>query len=923
MGVVTDLVMELPPSRHWLLPFHRAILHRLIPDDDELRDLLVVIAPGLGLRRVLSTLLRVYARPTCLVVVVNASSKDVNGINHDLGTLGLGHSAVRDVHHEMSAKQRADVYVSSGIVSVTSRILIVDMLSKRIPISRITGVVVLHAEQVSPVSIEAFILRVYRQENKDGFVKAFSDNVEQLANGFHKLQTIMSQLRLRQVDIWPRFHQDIDKDLVKRRADVIELHQPLTPRMVSIQNAIIECLEGTLHEIRLSKLAADMEDFDVEHTMYRAFDVAVRRQLEPVWHRLSPSTKQLVGDLNTLRHLLHALLSYDSVSFYIYLETILASNAPSTEAGAFQRQSQWLMTDAANIIFHEARARIWGERQECGDTELVLEELPKWKLLVDVLYEIEQDIYTNSSATSNHTILIMAKSDRTVSQLRMWLSLAEGDFKTPGRSYMKACLNDYFAWKKNLQSFQHESPGKDNNENPASSSTASSTLNEALHRKIMRSGAPAHKRRRVRGGLQQGPSRPIVYENEQAAEWKEKVPNIEVARKTSRVLEKSVEEDWVDDSLDYFGLIDLSHVVIVQSYQDDNDDSLLQELRPRYVIMYDPNAQFVRQVEIYRATQEKTPELKIYFLLYTDSVEEQMYLAALRREKDSFERLIREKATMAIPLTVDGTPAEDADQRMVRMLSTRVAGGQRALPSVRPPSVVVDMREFRSSLPSLLHAAGLQVIPCTLQVGDYVISSEMCVERKSLMDLVQSLTSGRLYTQCESMSMHYPYPILLIEFDHERAFTFQGMGETNPTGSARPITSRTSSLDLDLQSKLALLTLSFPRLRLIWSSSPYASVEILSDLKQNYDEPDPAHAAAIGLDDLSERHSQEMAIHATSMEMLRAMPGVTVKNSAYIARKIPHIHSLSDASVTELQGLIGSEPGRKLHDFLHRRFIAS
>ena len=278
---------------------------------------------------------------------------------------------------------------------------------------------------------------------------------------------------------------------------------------------------------------------------------------------------------------------------------------------------------------------------------------------------------------------------------------------------------------------------------------------------------------------------------------------------------------------------------------------------------------------------------------------------------------------MAIPLTVDGTPAEDADQRMVRMLSTRVAGGQRALPSVRPPSVVVDMREFRSSLPSLLHAAGLQVIPCTLQVGDYVISSEMCVERKSLMDLVQSLTSGRLYTQCESMSMHYPYPILLIEFDHERAFTFQGMGETNPTGSARPITSRTSSLDLDLQSKLALLTLSFPRLRLIWSSSPYASVEILSDLKQNYDEPDPAHAAAIGLDDLSERHSQEMAIHATSMEMLRAMPGVTVKNSAYIARKIPHIHSLSDASVTELQGLIGSEPGRKLHDFLHRRFIAS
>ena len=119
--------MELPPSRHWLLPFHRSILHRLLPDDEELRDLLVILAPGLGLRRVVSTLLRVYARPQSLVVVVNASAQDVKGINHDLGTLGLGHNAIRDVHHHMSSKQRTDLYLSSGIISVTSRILVVDM----------------------------------------------------------------------------------------------------------------------------------------------------------------------------------------------------------------------------------------------------------------------------------------------------------------------------------------------------------------------------------------------------------------------------------------------------------------------------------------------------------------------------------------------------------------------------------------------------------------------------------------------------------------------------------------------------------------------------------------------------------------------------------------------------------------------------
>ncbi len=38
-------------------------------------------------------------------------------------------------------------------------------------------------------------------------------------------------------------------------------------------------------------------------------------------------------------------------------------------------------------------------------------------------------------------------------------------------------------------------------------------------------------------------------------------------------------------------------------------------------------------------------------------------------------------------------------------------------------------------------------MPVTLEVGDYVLSPEMVVERKALPDLHQSLASGRLYTQ--------------------------------------------------------------------------------------------------------------------------------------------------------------------------------
>lgn len=56
------------------------------------------------------------------------------------------------------------------------------------------------------------------------------------------------------------------------------------------------------------------------------------------------------------------------------------------------------------------------------------------------------------------------------------------------------------------------------------------------------------------------------------------------------------------------------------------------------------------------------------------------------------------------------------------------------------------------------------------QVGDYILSPEICVERKSLSDLRQSFISGRLYHQATAMTKHYTTPVLLIEFQRDAAF---------------------------------------------------------------------------------------------------------------------------------------------------------
>jgi DNA excision repair protein ERCC-4 len=51
----------------------------------------------------------------------------------------------------------------------------------------------------------------------------------------------------------------------------------------------------------------------------------------------------------------------------------------------------------------------------------------------------------------------------------------------------------------------------------------------------------------------------------------------------------------------------------------------------------------------------------------------------------------------------------------------------------------------------LLYVSGLHIVPATITVGDYILSPDICVERKGISDLFQSFASGRLYTQVEHM----------------------------------------------------------------------------------------------------------------------------------------------------------------------------
>lgn len=79
--------------------------------------------------------------------------------------------------------------------------------------------------------------------------------------------------------------------------------------------------------------------------------------------------------------------------------------------------------------------------------------------------------------------------------------------------------------------------------------------------------------------------------------------------------------------------------------------------------------------------------------------------------------------------------------------------------------IIVDHRETKSGIPSALEDLGAEVIIKTLEVGDYHISNDVIIERKTTTDFLHSIIDepGHLFSQLADMMREYTRSILMIE----------------------------------------------------------------------------------------------------------------------------------------------------------------
>ena len=79
--------------------------------------------------------------------------------------------------------------------------------------------------------------------------------------------------------------------------------------------------------------------------------------------------------------------------------------------------------------------------------------------------------------------------------------------------------------------------------------------------------------------------------------------------------------------------------------------------------------------------------------------------------------------------------------------------------------IIVDHRESRSPVMRFLTQKDIIVEPQQLDVGDYIISSRIGIERKTVDDFLGSLIEGKLFVQMKNLRATYSRPLLLIEGD--------------------------------------------------------------------------------------------------------------------------------------------------------------
>ncbi len=192
------------------------------------------------------------------------------------------------------------------------------------------------------------------------------------------------------------------------------------------------------------------------------------------------------------------------------------------------------------------------------------------------------------------------------------------------------------------------------------------------------------------------------------------------------------------------------NVLVASSVAEEGLDIPSVEL----VVFFEPVPSEIRTIQR-RGRTGRFGKGKTIILMAKGTRDEAFYWTAKNKEKKMKTTLNRIKGT---PLPEQSTllnfSENEAEERII---------------------VFVDSREQASNVTKKLFDRDAKVIMKQLTVGDYVLSKDVCVERKSVEDFLASMIDGRLFNQLVDLRENYSKPLVILEGNIDELFTLRNM----------------------------------------------------------------------------------------------------------------------------------------------------
>lgn len=160
------------------------------------------------------------------------------------------------------------------------------------------------------------------------------------------------------------------------------------------------------------------------------------------------------------------------------------------------------------------------------------------------------------------------------------------------------------------------------------------------------------------------------------------------------------------------------------------------------VVFYEPIPSEIRSIQR-RGRTGRSRAGKVIVLMTKKTRDESFYWSSFHREKKMREILDRIKNKYY-------RPSPERQKQLMEFFETE-------------HSIVVDSRELASSVARELLEHGIVSKPKIIEVGDYVLSDRLVVERKTAEDFLQSIIDKRLLKQVLRLRQSYDRPVMILE----------------------------------------------------------------------------------------------------------------------------------------------------------------